>query len=253
MHTIAAFYTGANGVSAVYSQLNAVLDQSLPQDGANRFLMPSDYTVIAAYGLGLRLTALRINTPSLRNFILPEIYPVTQAVAPATTDSPTFYQNRGPSLKMNEGLELDYSSTSGAADLIWGALWIAPRIIAAPAGPVFTALATTTITAVSGSWVLGILTFNQALPVGKYAVVGMACVAANTVLARLVFTGENNFRPGCMVQKTYGSQYIEDWFRYGGMGLFGYFTNTTLPQLEILGDAAGAAAPTVYLDLVKVG
>lgn len=253
MHTIAAFYKNALTASSVYAQIPAVNDQSLPQDGANRFLLPSDYKVLAAYALGLRITAARLNTPSLRSFLLPEIYPATKAVAPATTDSPTFMIETGPMIRMNEGLEVDASVDAGAADDVWCALWIAPRFVPAPKGPIFTAVCTATITTVLGQWVLGVLTPNQSLPAGKYAVVGMACVAASTVLARLVYTGQNQFRPGVMVQKTYGAQYIEDKFRFGQFGHFGEFTNTTLPQLELFGDAAGAAAPVVYLDLIKIG
>lgn len=253
MHTLVAFYNSNVAANASYTQIAAVLDQAMPQDGASRFLPPTDYDVLAAYGLGLHLTAMRINTPSLRSMFLPEIVPVTVASAPAATDTPVFYGDRAVRVMKNEGLEIDASADATGGTPVWAGLWLTPQFVPAPGGRVFTAVATATITAVAGQWVLGTLTFTQNLPVGTYAIVGAYVNAANTALARFVFTGNNNFRPGVLVSTTYGQKPLDDYFRRGRAGLFGTFTNTTLPQLEIFGDAAGAAAPTVYLDLVKVG
>jgi hypothetical protein len=251
MHNLIAFSSSiVNG--SVYAQVLGAPDQSMPMDSANRFIMPGPWQMLAAHAAQANLTAARVNSPSLRGMFVPEIYPGRVAATPGNTNGPITFHGRGPRLVQNEGVEVDISAGGAAAAQAFCALWVAPSIVPAPQGAVYTMPATATITAALGVWAFGTLAFSQTLPAGRYAVVGLGVVAANTMYARLVYPGVSNFRPGVVVQGTYGDQPIDDYFRYGRMGSFGEFESTALPQLEVFGTGAGAAAPTAYLDLVKV-
>jgi hypothetical protein len=251
MHILAGFYGSiANG--SVYTAIPGAVDAALTLLPSSYYLSGQKIRLLAAAGLGASMTALQLDAPSLRVLALPEVYPAIAAAAVPDRYAFCFYGTNGPQIQANEGFLLKASVGGGAASDNFGALWLAPQFVNAPPGPSMTVPFTATITAVKGSWVLGALTAATTLPVGRYAVVGMEAVASNTWLARLVFPGSSiQFRPGVIANTTYGRVGQTQYNRFGGMGSFGEFDSTALPALEIFGLAAGAAAPTVYLDLIK--
>lgn len=195
----------------------------------------------------------RINTPSLRNIALPELYP-----AKITAENGTNPPIVGPmwgSLRIpqNDEFGIDVSRAgAGAADSFAG-IWYGPGKVAPPGGPIITLRATATLTLTVGTWVTGNLTFDQSLPYGRYAVVGMTAIVGDAMFARLAFPGQTQFRPGVPVVEAYGSYVNPQVFRFGNFGLFGQFDSTAQPLIEVLGHTAGAEAGVYLLDLVKVG
>lgn len=252
MHTLAAFYNATVSNGASYEQLPGVFDQSLSLDSLNRYIMPGNWEILGHHAAGTDITAARINTPSLRAMFLPEMYPIRAAATPGSPNCPTFLHGYGPKLVQNEPLEVDVSHAAVAASAGWAAVWMTPQFTPASPGKIQSLLFTATITAVAGQWAAGTLSPSQSLPAGEYEVVGMAVQAANTFYARLIFPGGTVYRPGCLVQAALGDFLLDDFWRFKRMGSYGRFMNTAIPNLEILGDAAGAAAPKVILDLVKV-
>lgn len=252
MFTLVAGYASiTNGT--VYGAIAGVLDQSMTLDAGNRFAAPGNWQLMAAYGLGVNATAMRVNAPSMRGLYLPEIYPVNATAAVPTLDGPVVWGQRGPRFAPQEYFTVEGSRAGASAQpMAWG-LWLGPDMSPAQVGPTFTAIATVNLTAVAGSWVLGSLTFSSTLPAGRYQVVGMAVVAAGSAFARLVFPGLSQYRPGVVVQTAYGDRPWTNQWRYGAMGQFGEFLHNAPPSIEVLGLAAGAITPTVYLDLIKVG
>jgi hypothetical protein len=111
--------------------------------------------------------------------------------------------------------------------------------------------------AVANAWTPSAIVFRQALEAGKYAVVGMKAVGVTMTCMRLVF-GNQGARPGCIgsngVLGPLGQENIAaGLFRYGRLGVWGTFTNTNPPTVEVLCQAADAAATmSVYLDVVKI-
>lgn len=251
MHGIAAFYESqTNGVT--YDALSVVVDQSLTPAQSQGYQFPKNYRVLAAFVMGVNLTAARINSPSLRNFVLPEITPGLPSATVTTRPPITDYRGQGPVVLANESVVVETSRGGADAQPVLAALWITDRFTPAPGGQIFTCVATTTNTLIAGAWTLSALTFNQTLPSGRYAVVGMEVVCGDAAMARLVFPGQNQWRPGCVVDLAYGNIITPPIFRYGYMGMFGEFMNTAQPQVEIFGLVAGAETATVYLDLIKV-
>ena len=116
------------------------------------------------------------------------------------------------------------------------------------------ATAAITATALGNAWGAGALTFEQVLESGMYAVVGMKAFGATLIAGRLIFPNQGP-RPGCIGYATplTGVGAIENpAFRNGNLGVWGTFSHTAPPQLEVIA-AAADTAQEVYLDVVKVG
>lgn len=253
MHILAGFFQAALGASSVYAQVPGAVDQALVKSANNNYILPAKWRVLRAWANSVNLAAAQISAPSLRNLVLPEIYPVNVAATVPSRPPVCDYFGYGPFIQQNEELGVNASITAAGAADTWAGLWLADRLTPAPGGPATAVPFTATITAVKGSWVLGPITLSSVLPAGKYAVIGMSCQAANTLFARLVFPGMSQWRPGVLVDSAYGNFSMFPSFRNGAMGLFGEFVQTAQPQLEIFGLAAGAAAPAGQLDLIKIG
>lgn len=249
MHNLVAFFKSV-AQDAVLDNITPVTDPLVTVTANNRVIFPQDYQVGLKHLSCLAATRARINTPSMRNVCLPEIYPIDVTAAVGTNppvDGPSWGLLRVP---RNDEFGIDVSrGGAGAADC-YGAIWVAPAFVSAPPGPVFTMRATCAITLTAGTWVTGNLTFDQTLPFGRYAVVGMHVTLNDGMYARLTFPGQTQFRPGVVVVEAVGDYVNPQIFRYGNMGLFGTFDSTAQPGLECLGDTAGAETAVVLLDLV---
>lgn len=251
MHTLVSFYSSiANGVTN--TGVAGAIDQSMTQDVGGRVQAPGPWRLLAAHAVVPNGTAARVNAPSWRSPLLPQIYPITVGTAIASLDGPTLLGQRGPRFVTAEGFQPEISRGGAGAGDCFAAVWIAPDITPAPVGPAFTLLATSAITTVKGQWVLGTLTLDQALPSGRYAVAGMAVVCTGGLYARLVYPGGATFRPGVTCQGTYGDKPLVPEFRYGGLWHFGEFQHNAQPSIEVFASAAAAVTASVYLDLIKI-
>lgn len=138
-----------------------------------------------------------------------------------------------------------------------GLLWISDGNYNVPAGTatdLITVRAVGAIAANSLAWTLGNMVFDQGLPAGRYAVVGMSVFGTNLVAARLVFpggTGPNGMRPGVLAEPT-TAIFQDERFRAGNAGLLGTFDSTAQPLLEIFSNGANTAQ-VVWLDIVRIG
>lgn len=194
----------------------------------------------------------RINTPQFRSIALPEIYPI-KITAENGTNPPV----QGPMwgtlrVPQNDEFGIDVSRAgAGAADCFAG-LWYAPGKTPAPGGPVITMRATSTIVLTVGTWVAGNLTFDQSLPYGRYAVVGMQAIGGDAMFARLAFPGQTQYRPGVANCEAYGDYPNPQLWRMGNFGLFGVFDSTAQPLIEVMGHTAGSESGVYLLDLIKL-
>lgn len=252
MFTLAGFYKSV-ALNAVYDSLNAAVDQSLTVSANNKYIFPLRFKVWQAAVMGNFVTAARLDAPSLRSLVLPQIYPVIVAAAPPDQPPVTWLGEYGPTLQVNEEVTIDVSHAGAGADDVFGAMFLSDQPSAAPGGPGYTLLGTATIVHVKGAWVLGALVLDQTLPSGRYAVVGFDAVSANAFLCRLVFPGLSQWRPGVVANAVYGRRSWADRNRFGRMGAWGEFMNTAQPQVEVFGHTAGSTAVTVLIDVVKVG
>lgn len=251
MFNLVAFYASVAQDAALVN-LAPVTDPLVTIQNS-RLIFPGEMQIGAIQGLILDGTRMRINTPQFRSIALPEVYPVKITAEQGT--NPVIMGPMWDSLRIprNDEFGFDVSRAGAGAGDCFAGLWYAPRRPAAPQGPIITLRATATITLTVGTWVAGSLTFDQSLPYGKYAVVGMNSIAGDAVFVRLAFPGETQYRPGVPNVEAYGSYVNPQIFRYGNFGLFGTFDSTAQPLIEVLGHTAGSEPIVVLLDLIKIG
>lgn len=250
--TLVAFYESiANGT--VLGEVNGVADQTQTFDNSSRLITPYNGTIAAAYAMGINATAFQIDAPSLRSFLLPNIYPANPSADVRTLDGPVVWGDRGPRLLKGDAVAPLVSRGGADAQPVIVGLWLRNKSRPLPAGPATKVIATAAPTIVAGSWVFSALTFAQTLPVGRYAVVGLQVVCNDATFVRLVYPGGGQWRPGVVVQDAYGDLPWGDPFGPFKFGHFGEFDWLAPPSIEVLGDTAGAENLTAYLDLVKIG
>lgn len=245
-------FGGAKTDSTANQAAPGMVDQGWTLNAQNRYIMPKRMKAFAATVMNDTLTGARLNAPSLRNLGLPEVYPGTVSNAPATQPLVCFWGDNGPEIQSTEAFGLDTSNGASTIDFVHAGVWVRERIAPVPPGKRFTISSTATLTLVQDAWVAQTITLSQDLPFGTYSVIGMSCQCTAAYLARLIFPGYTNWRPGCPVAAIYSSIDFMQLFRAGKQGELGQFVSTSPPQIEIAGTTAGAQTATVFLDLVAV-
>lgn len=252
LHTVA--YSGEPGTITSYAAIAAISDSILPASG-NGLLMPGDLRVVAAYAGGTTLSRARINAASLLRVGYPSIRPiqaVTDGVPPVDPNFMTMLAN-APLVRANESVGVDVvHSTVGTARQV-ALLWLADKFDPVPSGDSFDLRFTgTTNIATAFTWTIVTPTFDQSLPSGTYAVVGLEMICNNVIAARLVFPS-SVFRPGVLGGgAAVGTARTHSAFYDGSFGVLGMFQQNAPPNLEVL-TAAAASTQEGYLRVVRVG
>ena len=250
-HTFA--FSGAKTDSTANEAAPAIADQTLTRTAnGNQYLMPNDLTVFGAIAYNDTITRARLNYPSMRDLGLPEISPLNVTAEPSANIQYCWWGLNGPKVRKTEEFGADTSNGASTADTVHVGVWVGDRYDAIPPGRKFTVRGTATQTLIASTWTSATITLDQTLPFGKFAVIGMACICNDAVLARLIFPGQNTWRPGCPTVESASIYDNRQLFRAGNLGLWGTFEQTAPPQLEVLGGTAGAETPAVILDLVAI-
>lgn len=250
MHNLVACMASVvNG--AALTNLTPVTDPLVTIQNS-RFIFPMQVDIGCILANVVTGSRCRINTPSMRQIALPEIYPI-KTTAGNGSNPPVMGPTWG-SIRINalDEFGLDVSRAGGAAADCFAGIWYAPSRVPAPGGPVITMRATASPTLTNGTWVAANMTFDQSLPNGRYALVGAQVTCTSGMFARFAFPGQSQFRPGVPVTETVGDYVNPQIFRWGNFGLFGTFDSTAQPLIEILGYVAGAQSPVILLDLIKL-
>lgn len=217
----------------------------------NQYMLERSRKLIRAFGAVPNGTAIRLSSPTWNRNFQPVIDPFDADATPGgNLPAVVDYMGRGPTIpKLETFGPLVSRAGAGAADC-FVALWHTLSITPAPAGEIITVRFTANATGASLGWRAGTITFDQALPNGEYAVVGMRVTGANCLIARLNFVGGDE-RPGviCNVDAT---SWVYPAMRFGFGGMFGKFKNTNPPQIEVVGTGA-VAAQIGSLDLIYTG
>jgi hypothetical protein len=253
MWNVYTFFKSLTGPQT-YAQLTATADPILPQDQNGRFIPVDNQTIFAAAVFGTAVLNARINTPKLRQVVLPEIYPVNLSATVPNVPGVQYADDRGPQILFNDPLEVDVSNGGTSATDNFAVLFGRPTMTPAPMGPVYTLQGTAAAqTLVKGSWTNSAITFNQSLPYGRYSVIGGEVQCVNGGAWRLYFPAMAQYRPGWLCDNAYGNYGLNMRNRFGYWGEWGQFVSTAQPSLDIWGLAAGSQTPTIQLDVVKVG
>ena len=131
-----------------------------------------------------------------------------------------------------------------------GKNWVADRMNNANTVMTHMAIGTGTTTAVAASWTTISLTWDNQLPVGRYALVGGHFTSATGVAWRTIFE-DQMARPGGLAVDA-GNERTATMFRKGGLGIWGTFDSNRMPVFEVLCSAADTAQ-TLLIDFVRTG
>jgi hypothetical protein len=249
VHT-SALYASVNGSSA-YAALTALTD-SFFSVGANSLTPPRDCRVLAAAAGGSGLTKARIEAPGLLRVAYPGITPLNNATTTgASKPRVANFTNRPFLLTGGEAVSLTVQKGGAAATM--GLLVVGFDLVPIPPGEAFwLRYSKTGITANAGSWTTNTsVTWEQTVPSGTYAIIGMDHWGATAMAAR-VWLPASRYRPGCIAHTTPATGEQNSLFLDGSLGVLGYFTNQQLPGIDILCEAADTSFDGMLL-VIRIG
>lgn len=256
-------YQAAAVGAAVYTDLVAAVDSDFSQRN-NHYTFTEPYDLLAAWYGGDDITNARILTPTWNAIGQFQLYPPNIS---ATNDIPSppqvqWFDDGKPEFPTNEEVQVQITSTAAMASgnsFLWLGTKDWNRNL--PRGRLTIPVrATAAVATTANTWsALGAIALDQGLRGGVYAVVGAACFCADMLAFRLVFPRQKMYhgrklRPGWLGTNALGDLeepgIVTDRFR---LGCWGYFHTFELPQIEVFGNAAGAAAQAIILWLQYLG
>lgn len=253
MH-LAGFYENQDPAGAFV--FVAALDDPLGLDDGDDFIVPQwNQIVLMAAGVPSGGNQrVRVDGPSIRKLGRWELTGFNGgADADAEPDSPQIvhdYRTNPLPLVRDERLqcEADYNPT--VVEAAWVLFWLSDTpIVAVAAKQIRTVRVTTVVTLTTGAWTNTSLTFADALPVGRYQIVGARFQSAGLVAARFFFR-ETPARPGVLCVDDENDQQSPI-FRNGGLGVLGEFESIAAPSVDFLAISADAN-PSGVLDLIMI-
>jgi hypothetical protein len=264
MYHLLANYASVN--SATFVQLNAVADGQFTTQN-NAYIFTEPYDLMAIYASGANMSAAQINDPLLNAYNNFQIYPINQALAPASNPNVMPLLSSPQRVPMNEQFMAQSHNAAGGAEahlMLW---WIQAAGGGVPdwsvmpgttTNPRTLAIFTATIVLTVGVWSpLVAITFTNPLRGGAYQINGASLVCANGTAFRWMFPKQplyagRKLQAGGLCDATYGNNPLRfgpTWL--GGMGRFNYFEP---PQIQALGNATtGSTTYTGYMDLTYLG
>ena len=246
MHHTAAFHTSTT--TSALLDIPAVTDDVLAISNSH-FLLNRDMDLVYAATFGAAITRARLSSPSFRQVTLPELIPYGGSVLPGSPPLIADYRANPLRVKALEELGLDLSFTAATADDVGGVVGLSGGFEPVPRGDIFTLRGTATTTLSAWGWTTLSVTWADTLPAGTYAVVGLVAQSTNAIAGRLIFDGQSE-RPGSVSVNALTDQIPAIGVK-GGLGVWGRFRSTAMPQVQILSDAADTAE-TVLLDIIRL-
>ena len=247
---LCGFYEDIN--TAVMAYIEAIADPCLRIVGDDLIVPDGMNQLMGYFAFGTTIVQAQILSPSLRRLALQDVSPLNVGAEPVDTQFPTVFHDlfeRPITLDVSEALNAQIDQAAGVAEDETVFVWLGKGMEPVPAGQMFTLRCTNTDTLVAYAWTNGALTFSQALPAGRYALVGARVCSAGMCAFRCVFPG-GTWRPGQLGVDAVGDQDLIR-FRYGNAGSWGEFEHDLPPTIDFWSVSADTAQ-TVHLDLIQV-
>lgn len=236
--------------SAVLVPTAGLADQSIQVNG-NDIIVPNDVNqLMAAYALGPNLTRASLQAPSLRAIFNQEVYGIDVNAVATDQLLLEWYGANAIQLAAGEPFEAWMAENNAAASRGTILVWLCDTPPSSLNGDIRTIRVTSANAAVANAWTNITLAFNDVLPSGTYALMGMQLQSTNMQAFRCVFKG-GMYRPGAIGQPAITTRQNQV-FRHGGLGVWGTFENLTPPSVDVLCNGADAAFAGV-MDLVYLG
>lgn len=237
---------------AAIAAINAVTDPTVRAQGTRVTVPMKRNKLMAAYAQGPNLTNLRIDAPSLRDIVLPDIEPLDVVTSNVSRPTPIADFRASP-LQLEPGEDLQaFTAENGAGATRQRVFyWLGDQIIPVPEGAEIQRMRLTgTTTLVAEAWTPCVLTPDQGVRAGWHAIVGQMARSAGAIAARIVPVGLG-IRPGTLAGQAV-SDVPDPMFRRGGMGIMAVFPNAAVPSVEFF-SASADTAEVVEWDTIYLG
>jgi len=235
--------------SATLTEIAAMSDQHVTTSGDDVLIPEFAPKLGAVCAICSTISQAQFTAPSLRERSLIDIRPCNLANRPLGGRTLLAFWDKPIELEPGEGARALASETAAAATQITAFIWLMDEITPIPDGEIETIRATSNTTTKMYEWTLCQLTLTQQLRAGRYAIVGMRAESGNAVAARLVIPG-SAYRPGTLAYYTSTMEQPAE-FRMGGLGVWGEFDHTFIPQVEMLA-LAEDTSQNFWLDIIKI-
>lgn len=220
---------------AAFTQVAAVSDAILATSGDDH-RMSEGFNHLFGAGVLINdasLAQARLTTPSTRGRLNVYLEQLVNGLVYGNPAEVNLFPESPIQLEPDEALNLEVNSDPAAAVIHEGHVFLGDGDFRLPAGEIWTVRATTAITLSAGAWVNGALTFAEALPVGRYSLVGARVRGTNLTAARFLFRNQPH-RPGMIAINAVGDLSVP-LSRRGGLGVWGTFHTTAPPTVDALG------------------
>lgn len=252
MHHTCVYYLTDSGVSTNRA-IPAVTDQWATISTNGNFIFPKELELFACYPFADTITSCTLNAPHWRFVNQPAITPVLISWGSTFLITAPYFDPKRITIPRIDEVQALVSTSAQSTTGIQVSLHAFDKAhtFNLPPGDVYPCRFTSQITGATGAWTYGNISFEQSLPAGRYAVVGMEVRATVVTLARLRFQ-EYTMMPGCTVWSGAFASNRDIW-RYGQLGVWGEFENTAVPTLGIFqGLGTPPTSVTGVIDLIKI-
>lgn len=246
MHHTAAY--SASIATGVETDLTPVTDGPLTiQNG--HFLPPTDLPIWWAAAMATNLQRARFSSGSLRIPTTPYIRPIMNALIPNDPLRFANYQANPLTARMQEELAVLATQNAAGAQRVTVPIGFGISYQPPPIGNIYSMRGTSTVAAVANAWTMISPVWQDTIAQGTYAIIGLDHQSANSQAARCYILNQY-WRPGIISTPNLGDK-GDEYFRRGGMGVWGTFQANYLPNIEVLCNGADAAHE-VYLYFVRI-
>jgi hypothetical protein len=234
--------------SAAENDLTPVQDNVMAiQNG--HFFPQTQMQILWAAAMGVTITRARIITPTLNQVSTPYIRPIEQFATPGSLPGVADYRGNPINLQALEEIQVNTVQASGGTERECVLLGVTQQTnLSVPSGSIFSIRGTSTTPAVAFSWTGLAMTWQNVLPNGTYACVGLEVMGVGCNAGRLQFQGQL-WNPGCPGSDLIGNK-SSSIFTKGGLGVYGSFAGYAMPIVQVLANAA-TAVWEVYMDLIR--
>lgn len=235
-------------------QLTYVPDSILPPAG-NGLLSNALAYLMALSVVGANCVRGQFQAPSLRDYGNIDIDPVNIGTAIESPPRLNDYSMKPIPLAVSEEWDAYAAQNNGSTsetEYLIG--WCSDGTIQpVPPKKIVQIYWTASTTLTQNKWSLIAMTLSQPLYAGSYALVGARLLSAGALAFRFVPSGgvsATTNRPGGIGVQAYDQL---DWprQRFGGWGTWLQFTNTTVPQIEVLSTSADTSESGI-IDIVPL-
>lgn len=237
--TVVAFYQVVDE-GGVYTEIDPVPDEHVRVEGKAIFVPSLTRLLGYCAFLGSTASGAYLDAPSLRRTALMYLAQIQPLTVPDIDSMPVLNPEGLVELVATEGLKFVAKADPTTAEAHSCIVFLGNEEVREIEGPYYAMEFTVTGTVTAGKWSNLAIMPIQALPAGKYQLVGANVVASGGLAYRFVIPGYD-WRPGGICAPSTRA-HLHSIFGPGMLGVWGEFEHTLLPTLQLL--STGTSLPT---------